>query len=68
MKKQMRKLRLSKETLRNISEQGLETAVGAISRYCPNTYDSECFETNCATCTTCVSNGSVTTSGAVSCC
>lgn len=43
MKKQItRKLELSKETLRNLSERDLKGAVGGISAICPPTGISDC--------------------------
>jgi hypothetical protein len=64
MKKQMRKLRLSKETVRHMSEQDLERAVGEASFTCAETGMSYCINYASESCL----SGASCPSGARLCC
>lgn len=61
MKKRLeKKLSLSKETLRNLSERELTGVVGGFSRFCSTI--SECSDESCITC-----EGSVCTTTSENC-
>lgn len=67
MKKQFTtKLHLNKETLRNLSDRDLKSAIGGATWGCVDTGYSFCID--CATGASCISYGSSCTTGNPRCC